>query len=236
LGLEQDYWLAQLGGSSRFKRWVVSKFAQHLGPTVLEVGCGTGNFTELLAEFGRRVTGVDINAAYVEQARQRLESLPNVQVRCADATSAEWTETFDSVVLLDVLEHIEADTDFLGRLQQALKPSGRLILKVPAGPWLYGPMDQAIGHHRRYDRPSLGEAIRTAGMVPVSMRYFNLPGTLGWWLNGRVFKRSTPPSEQIKLFEYLVPLFRASEFLVPPPFGLSLIAVCKRAPEAGTAE
>lgn len=229
MGSEQDFWLAQLGGSSRYNRWVVSTFVRHLGPSVLEVGCGTGNFTLLLAESGRRVTAFDLNADYVEQARKRFASASNVQVHCADATTAEWTETFDSVVLLDVLEHIEADTDFLNRLRRALKPDGRLILKVPAGSWLYSPMDQAIGHYRRYDKRSLGEAIRTAEMVPVSMSYFNLPGTLGWWLNGRVLNRTVPPSEHIRLFEYLVPLFRVSESFVPPPFGLSLIAVCKRA-------
>ena len=231
MGSEQDFWLAQLEGSSRFNRWVISKFSRQLGPSILEVGCGTGNFTILLAESGQRVSAVDVDAGYVEQARKRFASTPNVQVYCADASTAEWTETFDSVVLLDVLEHIEADTDLLNRLRRTLKPGGRLILKVPAGSWLYSPMDRAIGHYRRYDRRSLGVAMRIAGLTPVSMSYFNLPGTLGWWLNGRVLKRTVPPSEQIKLFEYLVPLFRACESLVPPPFGLSLIAICKRATE-----
>ena len=207
-----------------------------MGPSVLEVGCGTGNFTLLLAESGRRVTGVEVNADYVVQARKRLKSWPNVQVMCGDATTAEWTETFDSIVLLDVLEHIETDVDFLGRVRQTLKPGGRLILKVPAGPWLYSPMDRAIGHYRRYDRPSLDKAIQTAGMDVATMRYFNLPGTLGWWLNGRVLKRTIPPSEQISLFESLVPLLRASESLVSPPFGLSLIAVCKRTSDGETTE
>ena len=90
-------------------------------------------------------------------------------------------------------------------------------------------MEQAIGHYRRHDKPSPGAVVRAAQMVPLSTIYFNLPGILGWWLNDRVLKRTVPPSEQTRLFEHLVPLFRAGESLVPPPVGLSLIAVCERA-------
>ena len=121
----------------------------------------------------------------------------------------DWGETFDTVVLLDVLEHIERDRDFLIRLRAVMKPDGKLILKVPAGRWLHGPMDDAVGHWRRYDKGSLRETIRAAELSPLEVSYFNMAAMFGWWLNGRILRRTTPPSEQIKLFETLVPIFKA---------------------------
>lgn len=227
MGAEQDFWLEHLSGSNRFNRWVFSQFARHLGQSVLEVGCGTGNFTTLIAESGHGVTGIDISADYVKLAQSRLNRFADARVYCDDATTAQWTDTFHSVVLLDVLEHIKNDAEFLNRLSLALKPGGRLIVKVPAGPYLYSPMDEAIGHYRRYDKPSLANTIAAAGLSVVEMSYFNLPGILGWWLNGRILKRKTPPEEQINLFEFFVPLFKAVESVAPPRFGLSLIAVCE---------
>jgi hypothetical protein len=74
----------------------------------------------------------------------------------------------------------------------------------------------------------LRDTFRAAGLAPLSLCHFNVAGTLGWWLNGKVLKRTTPPGEQVKAFETLVPLFRAAESIVPPPFGLSLIGIAAR--------
>jgi SAM-dependent methyltransferase len=221
----QDFWLSSLGAADRFNRWVLSRFERHLGETVLEVGCGSGNFTVLMAARGHKVTGIDIEPDYVETARRRLASFADSSVTCGDATASEWSGRFDTVVALDVLEHIERDREFLERLRGALKPGGKLVLKVPAGHWLMSPMDRAVGHYRRYDRATLAEALRGAGMTPIEMRHFNIPGTLGWWVNGKLLGRTTPPAEQVQKFESLVPLFRAAEAVFPLPIGLSLIAV-----------
>jgi SAM-dependent methyltransferase len=224
----QDFWLGHLASASNFNDWVFAGFKDELGESVLEIGCGSGNFTVLIAAHGHRVTALDIHEPYVTTARQRLAAYPDVRVICADAVQQKWTETFDTVVLLDVLEHIENDVSFLKSLAGCLKPGGRLILKVPAAQWLYSPMDQAIGHYRRYNRHSLAKCLSEAGLVPARQSYFNRFGMLGWWLNGKLLKRVTPPAEQLGLFERLVPAFRFIEKVLPLPIGLSLIAVGAR--------
>jgi SAM-dependent methyltransferase len=229
-GKAQDFWLENLGAADRFNRWVLSRFERHLGEDVLEVGCGLGNFTVLMAARGHRVTGIDIDPAYVETARKRLAGFAGVYVACGDATAADWSERFDTVVALDVVEHIEDDCAFLARLARVLKPGGKLVVKVPAAPSLMSTLDRVVGHHRRYDKRSLNETFRAAGLAPLSLSHFNVAGTLGWWLNGKVLKRATPPGEQVKAFETLVPLFRAAESIVPPPFGLSLIGIAASGP------
>lgn len=221
----QDFWLERLGAANRFNAWVFSRFRPHLGQNVLEVGCGTGNFTTLIAAEGHAVTGCDLHAPYVEIARGRLAAYPNARVLCADATSADFDGGYDTVVLLDVLEHIEDDIGFLKRLRATLRPGGRIILKVPAYSWLFCGMDTAIGHYRRYDRASLRAALHAGGFKLVDQRYFNALAVLGWFLNGKLLKRTTPPAEQVALFERLVPALKFLDYVFPIPFGISLIAV-----------
>jgi SAM-dependent methyltransferase len=219
----QDFWLATLGDAGRFNRWVFDSIAPCLSGDILEVGCGTGTFTALMALAGHRVTAVDINPSYVEKAKTRLAAQDRVTVLAGDATQMSWSSRFDTVVLLDVLEHIEDDVGFLRRLAACLAPGGRLVVKVPAGEWLYSPLDSAIGHFRRYSKKSLRRAFEDAGLARGDERHFNAAGVPGWWLNGRVLKRITPPQEQIRVFEAIVPLLRVVE-TVARPFGLSIIA------------
>lgn len=220
----QDFWLAHLNRATGFNGWVFEGIRPFLGRRVLEVGCGIGNFTTLMAAAGHAITAVDINPDYVAIARDRLKAYPAVSVHCSDVTQAHWPEPFDTVVMLDVLEHIADDVALLRNLGQCLIPGGTLVLKVPAGQWLYGPMDRAIGHYRRYTRRSLAEALSAGGFTGIRQKHFNAVGILGWWVNGRLLGRVTPPAEQLGLFERLLPVVQMADRFNPFPFGLSLIA------------
>jgi SAM-dependent methyltransferase len=221
----QDFWLRELGEAGGFNEWVLDSIGPLPGPSLLEIGCGTGSFTSLLAAQGHSVVALDLNPDYVEIARRRTANQDRVVIRCADATRVSWEPRFDAVIMLDVLEHIEADIDLLKRLRVALKPNGVLVLKVPAGQWLYGSMDRAIGHYRRYSRRTLGQACLKAGFDEPEQRFFNSLGVPGWWLNGRMLRRTIPPAAQVNLFERLVPLARVVDRLMPLPVALSLIAL-----------
>jgi SAM-dependent methyltransferase len=221
----QAFWLDQLQSATQYNRWIVSQLLPDLGSSILEVGCGTGTFTELLAQTGSPVTAVDCDAAFVAMAQARLQSYANVQICLGDATQMQWQRSFDTVILLDVLEHIEHDRQLLQQLRQSLQPGGRLILKVPALSWLYSSLDRAIGHHRRYSRATLAEVLQQAGYSNLRLWYFNAAGIPGWWLNGKLLQRTTPPAEQIGWFDRVVPALQAVESQVPLPIGLSLFAV-----------
>lgn len=221
----QDLWLAELGKADNYTRWIHAQLAPHLGPTVLEVGCGTGTLSGLLAAASERVLAVDGDPAYVAAAERRLQGVTQAEVRHADATRLELGETFDTVVMLDVLEHIEDDVALLARLRGFLRPGGRLVVKVPAGPRLYSSIDQVVGHHRRYSGEGLRAAFAAAGFPDTRVWAFNVFGIPGWWWNGKVLKREVPPGSQIAAFDRLVPLFRAVESVLRPPVGLSLFAL-----------
>lgn len=220
----QAEWLTHLAGASNYTRWIVEAVAPHLSGDILEVGCGTGSYTPHLARSGGAVTAVDIDPAFVAEARRVTESLPNVTVRHADATSDPLDGLFQSVVMLDVLEHIEDDAGFLRRLADRLASGGRIVIKVPAIPALHNSMDRAVGHYRRYDRVALQAVAGRAGLHVAHVEHFNALGILGWWWNGRA-GRDVAPSNQIAGFDRIVPAARLLDSLSAKRVGLSLVAV-----------
>jgi SAM-dependent methyltransferase len=203
----------------RLRRWV--------GRQVLEIGSGIGNLSAFLTDRERLVL-TDTREEYLSRLRQRFAGRPNISIARLylphdDAALAG--QRFDTVICLNVLEHVDDDTASLEAIRaRLLAPGGRLVLLVPALPALYGTIDQALGHHRRYKRRGLSELLRATGYRVPHIEYFNLAGIPGWWFAGRVLRRQTIPTGSLKLYDALVPLFRL-ERLVPWRVGQSLIAI-----------
>ncbi|MGF1500168.1 MAG: class I SAM-dependent methyltransferase, partial [Elainellaceae cyanobacterium] len=176
----QTFWLENLKFASHYNQWIFSQIQPYLGAEVLEVGCGNGNFSVLIAPQCDRLVALDLDKDYVQQTRMRLRGNHRVEVLMADATQFNCDRSFDTIVMLDVLEHIEDDVGTLCTLSRLLKPGGRLVLKVPALEALYSPMDRAIGHYRRYRKATLKAAFEAAGLQASQVWYFNLAGIPGW--------------------------------------------------------
>jgi SAM-dependent methyltransferase len=135
-------------------------------------------------------------------------------------------EAVDTIVCLNVLEHIKADEDVLRAYFDLLQPGGHAIILVPAHMWLYGPCDSAIGHERRYTQTELHSKMQAAGFEVVQMGEFNRLGVPGWWLNKQLGRRDINP-RQMRLFEWLLPLAKGAEALKLGP-GLSLIGIGRK--------
>ena len=224
----QAAWLEQLEEAANFTRWVGEEIRPFVRGRALEVGCGTGTYTALLARWCGEVVAVDLDPVFAKAARERFAGEPRVRVIEGDARLLPELGSFDTIVMLDVLEHIEDDTGTLRLLGERLSDGGRLVLKVPALPALYGTLDEAIGHHRRYSRRTLSQAAERAGLTLVECRSFNLAAAPGWWMNGKLLRRTHPPEAQVRLYDRLVPVFRAVDRLTGPPLGASLIAAARR--------
>ncbi len=188
------------------------------------MGCGTGTFTTLFASVAGRVTAIEIDPVICEEAVGRTREIENVILVNGDARVALPSEQFDTVVMLDVLEHIEDDVEMMKSLADRLIPGGHLVLKVPAISKLYNSMDAAVGHFRRYDKEGLGRLADAAGLRPLRLQPLNLLGIPAWWWNG-VSGNSVAPEAQIGGFDRLVPFLEFLETRRQPPVGLSLIAV-----------
>jgi SAM-dependent methyltransferase len=212
--------------------WQSRLVVRELGQRVVEVGCGIGNFTVLLLD-RELVIALDREEACVESLRERFPGCPNLYALTCEAGSKTFRDLAryrpDSVVCVNVLEHIEDDVAALRAMAEILVPGGVIVLLVPAFDALYGPIDRNLGHYRRYRRGSLAALARAAGLDVRKLHYVNVAGFFGWWVNARVLKRETQSDGQIAIFDRLVvPVFSALEGAVAPPFGQSLLAVLWR--------
>ncbi len=212
--------------------WLHSLAEPHLGRRVLEVGCGLGNFTQRIAKRDL-VLGIDTESACIDRHRARFAASPHVLTRQQDILAAGFEELAaphhpDSIVCLNVLEHISDDAEALRRMRAILPCGGRAVLVVPAFDALYGPIDRALAHYRRYSKPGFTALAQSAGFEVEALRYVNFCGFFGWWAN-RVLKRSEQSATQIAIFDALIaPVFSRLERLAEPPVGQSLFAVLRK--------
>jgi glycosyltransferase involved in cell wall biosynthesis len=224
------YVLQSMRRARGLNRWILEQFRQYIGKRVLEAGCGIGNFTELLLD-RERLLCLDNDPLYVEMANWRLGHLENVTTLLRDLSQPDAYgdlagEHLDTVVCLNVLEHIAPDEQVLRAYYDLLEPGGHAIILVPAHMWLYGPCDEAIGHVRRYSHAELHTKMQAAGFEVVMMEEFNRLGVPGWWLNKQLGRRDLNP-RQMRLFELLLPLAKGMEALKLGR-GLSLIGVGRK--------
>jgi glycosyltransferase involved in cell wall biosynthesis len=223
----------QVRRRSRLKRyngWVWDRISRFAGQRVLEVGAGSGAMTRFL--YGRElIVASDKETPYVDRLRNAFRRRPGMLVEWADLESDEVLalahHRFDTVMAINVLEHTEDDLGALRRAHQLLQPGGRVIVFVPAGRALFGSMDRGIGHQRRYEKEELVGKVQQAGFEVEHVSFQNAIAKAAWWLNSKVLGRTALPSGQSRLFDRLVPLFRAIEG-ENPKSGLSLIVVGRK--------
>src|SRR6266852_501721 len=195
--------LERMAAAPRYNRWMFDRLRPWVGRRVLEIGAGIGNMSAFFAD------------------RERVLV---TELRLPAVSPGLKAERLDTVVCLNVLEHIEDDRASLRAMHDLLQPGGRLVLLVPSLRALYGSLDEALGHFRRYVPAELSEKLRAADFRLRHLEYFNLAGVAGWWVAGRVLRRRLIPTGALRWYEALVPLFRL-ERLLPWRIGQSLIAI-----------
>ncbi|HSP71004.1 MAG TPA: class I SAM-dependent methyltransferase, partial [Gaiellaceae bacterium] len=217
-----DYSLDRMAEADRYNAWLLDRARPYLGSRVLELGAGIGTFTEQLAD-GREVVAVEPDSALLPHLRANA---PSATVFEGDVETAP-PGPFDSAVCFNVLEHIADHAGALAAIRERLRPGGHLLLLVPSHPFLYGPIDAAFEHERRYAKESLRTLLETAGFRVVELRRVNPVGALGWLVAGRVLRRSEIPGGPLRAFDRAVPVLRALD-RAELPLGLSLWAVAER--------
>lgn len=171
----------------------------------------------------------DTDPYYRDALQRQFSSYPHVTVEELTLPDHSARNRFqqhrlDTVVALNVLEHIAEDLEALRSIGSMLQPQGRAVILVPALQALFGSLDRELGHQRRYTRKILAGLMREAGFRVEQMFYFNLVGVLGWWVNARLRKAPRLPLAQVRYFDSLVPALRLEDRM-PLPFGQSVIAI-----------
>jgi glycosyltransferase involved in cell wall biosynthesis len=223
--------LDAFAGTPRFNRWMAETIAPYVGNRVLEIGAGIGNLTRLLAPRRKLYVAGDIDGEHLERLRTRFQHRPNLRVCRCDLGEAGDFEPFrgqmDTVVCLNVLEHIEDDRQGLRNMHDALRPGGAAVILVPHDRRAYGTLDEVLGHHRRYEREELRARMEEAGFTVERLMDFNRVSYPAWRWKGQVWKRRTISRPQLRLFDSLVWLWRAVDGRLPWP-AASIIAVGRK--------
>lgn len=197
-----------------YNNWLFEQIKKYLKGDILEVGAGIGNFTSRLKEYGDVVT-IDYDPRYKNASYGDIEK----------GKYFFGNKKFDTIVCMNVLEHIKDDRRALDNMRRLLRKKGRLVLLVPAHSWAYGEMDEALGHFRRYSKKEITKKILDSKFSILNSRYLNWSGLIGWFVNGRIFRRKIIPIDQLGIFDKLARPFLLLEKIFEPPAGLSVLVI-----------
>jgi glycosyltransferase involved in cell wall biosynthesis len=225
--------LRRMATLSPYNRWLHERFEHYLGSRILEVGSGVGNQTRFFVDDREQVIASDIEPHYLRELVARFGERKNVRIASypfplspKDADELISSKV-DTIVCMNVLEHIEDDRTTLSDFARLLPTGGHLVLLVPSMKALYGTLDKHLNHFRRYSADELRGAVTAAGFEVETLRFLNRPAVLGWWLSSKVLKRRVVPKGQLKAFKWVMPLLRLEE-KNEPNFGLSLLVLARR--------
>ncbi len=215
-----------------YNEWIYNNIKKHVRGKVLEIGCGIGNITDYLIKDAVNVTATDIDDSYIKYAKKKYLKSRKVKIIKMDIMKPNKKiikEKYDTVVMLNVLEHIKDDSKAVKNACAALKKGGKFIILVPAMQWIYGETDRALGHHKRYEKKDIEKLFKNSQMEIKEIFYSNLPGMFGWFISGRIFKEKKIPINQARIFDrYVLPVVKLTESVIKPFMGQSLIATAEK--------
>jgi SAM-dependent methyltransferase len=224
--------LEVLADMPNYYAWIMEYFSSHVMGNVIEYGAGSGTVSERLAPLAKMLTLVEPSPNLVETLRARFAKNSSIVVQGESLethVSQIKAGSIDTVVMVNVLEHIEDDEEALARLFNALSPNGKLLIFVPALNFLMSKLDLIHGHFRRYYKGNLVSKVQGAGGQIILCRYFDLPGVVPWFVLNKLMGSTAFNPWLVRLNDqFVVPASRAIERPFPPPFGKNLILVASR--------
>lgn len=211
--------------------WIMDSFAGHVGERAIEAGAGTGTVSDLILKRvrPRQLTLVEPATNNVPTLRKRFAGDPRVSIHHGYLQDLVGSLKVDSVLAVNVLEHVEKDDEFLKAAYDLLNPRGALLLLVPATPAIFGSLDRAFEHYRRYTRSGIQRSVLTAGFEIEKLDYLNLLGVAAWFVSGRVLQRTTLGRGQVRFYDrWVIPVLRRIESVIPVPIGQSLLVIARK--------
>lgn len=232
----QDFGFKELEIGIEYTQWIFSILKPYIGQRIIEIGSGIGVMIKNYQN-SELVIASDINAIYLSLIRKRYSTKKwkNLRVRYLDVTKISQKAlhyfqrlALDSAVMINVLEHIQDDRLALNNIYKILSAHGRILLFVPAIPKLFGSLDRAFGHCRRYSKIELVTKVESAGFSVEYVSYFNLVGILWWSMAGKIVRSQNLPPSTGFLLKIIVPFLQRIESFISVPIGQNLIIVARK--------
>lgn len=229
--------LEDLAAARQFNRWMFDVIRPWCKGHVLEAGSGIGNLSAVFLEQQLTLTTSDLREEYCQVLQEKFGNHPyfngvvamDLSIPDFDTRHASLLQQFDTVVALNVIEHIENDQLAIRNCRSLLQPGGQMVILVPAYQSLYNSFDKELGHFVRYTKDRLQQLLKGQHLEIIHASYFNAAGILGWAMNGSLLKKKTIPRNQLLLFDKLVPVFKLIDSITFHRVGLSVIAIGRKA-------
>lgn len=216
--------LMQATALDHYNRWIFSLFKKYLDGNILEVGSGLGGLSGLLPQ--KHTTLSDSQDDYFNYLKSRGYATLKLDIEKAVPDNLQ--NSYDTIFSSNVFEHIDKDDKAFMNCHKLLKKNGQLLLFVPAGPEIFGSLDRAMGHYRRYTKEELAKKAISAGFKIIKIKYTNFLGYFTWWFRGRLPANSNSDNLMAKIFDLLIVPFLYIEKFIPVPFGQSLMLVAEK--------
>lgn len=221
--------LEVLADMPNYHSWIMSWFSPYVRGRVLEYGAGIGTFSQYLRPLAQRLTLIEPSANLHTALSAKFVDDSSVEIRALTLEahlSQLDSDATDTVVLVNVLEHIEDDRTALSEISRILTAGGHILIFVPALSYLMSNLDVQLGHFRRYHRVGLQDKLKATGIEIVTCRYFDFPGTVPWLILNKLLGSTSFNPMLVRLYDrVVVPLARGTEAIIPPPFGKNLVAI-----------
>jgi len=231
---EGEETLKSMSHAVKLNNWMYSQIKPFINGKVLEIGSGIGNISQVFIKEGNDIDLSDIRDQYINFLNDKF---PNNKVLKIDLVHSDFDKvyghlfgTYDLVFALNVIEHIENDKLAIKNICKLLKTNGIIYILVPAYQSLYNNFDKSLLHFRRYTKKSL-KKIFQSNLKFIKSWYFNFAGIFGWYLVGNILKKEIIPESNMKLYNFLTPIFKIIDIITLRSIGLSVVVVFKKTDE-----
>ena len=223
--------LTVISKADKFNRWMYETIRPFLKGNILEIGSGIGNISKYPLAQQLPITLSDVNPSYQQILKTKFSSSSSLQgILSVDLVYPDFENAykhleskFESIFLLNVIEHVADEVTAIKNCRYLLKPGGHLILLAPAYQWLFCKLDKELGHYRRYSAKRMAALLRSQGFEIKHKQYFNVAGIPGWLVSGKILGKKMLGSGEMNVFNSLVPLIRFVDKLFFKKAGLSII-------------
>ena len=228
--------LEVISSARKFNDWMYRTIRPFCKGKILEIGSGIGNISVNFLNDGYSITLSDVRSHYYDFLKNKFSSCSNLEAVLMidlvndefDTVYAGYLEKYDSLVALNVIEHIENDRLAIHNCKKLIKPGGTIIILAPAYQHLYNRFDKELSHYRRYDKKLLQKLFNEENLKLIESKYFNFMGIPGWYISGKLQMNKSIPRSQMKFYDKLVPVFKVIDKLVFNKIGLSVITIGKK--------
>lgn len=232
--------LEALAGLENYHGWILEEIRPYLGTRVVEIGGGIGTFTKLLVSAhllpnpAAQLKVFEPASAFCLRLRDDLQHAYPDLIRAGRLVVTETPfqlspDQCDTVIMINVLEHIQHDQESVRAIYHSLSPGGTFVVYSPALPWLYSPHDKAVGHYRRYEKKQLEQLLRAAGLEVVKAKHMDCMGVLPWYLLNVIGGSTSINPHLARLYDtWFVPITRLVERLWRPWIGKNVLVVGRK--------